>query len=79
MLRALEHHVLEEVGEAGPARLLVFRAHVIPDVHRDDRRRMVFVQDHLQAVGERVLLERNGRDYAGRPPPRWPQPLRRQP
>ena len=39
--RAGEHHVLEQVREAGAARRLVLRADVIPDVHRDGRRRVI--------------------------------------
>ena len=57
VLRALEHHVLEEVREAGPPRLLVLRADVVPLVDVDDRQLAIDVQDHLQAVGEHVLLE----------------------
>ena len=57
MRRALEHHVLEQVGEAGPARLLVPRADVVPEVDRDRRRAMVGTGDHPQAVVERVLLD----------------------
>ena len=36
--RALEHQVLEEVGEALPVRLLVARADVVPEVDGDDAR-----------------------------------------
>ena len=57
VLRALEHHVFEEVGEPGPARPLVLGTDVIPDVDADDGRGVVFVQDDLQTVGERELLE----------------------
>ena len=53
VLRALEHHVLEEVREAGAPRLLVLRADVIPDCEVDDRRRVIFGQDHGQPVGQR--------------------------
>ena len=49
--------MFEEMGEACAARPLVLRADVIPDVYSDDRRGMVFVQDDLQAVGERVPIE----------------------
>ncbi len=67
VLRALEHQVLEEVGEPRPARLLVLRADVEPLVHVDDRELPVDVQDDLQAVRERVLLERDlrGRGVGG--------------
>ena len=43
--------------EAGAARALVLRADVIPEVDGDDRARVVFVQEHVEAVGERVLRE----------------------
>ena len=38
----VEHHVFEQVGEAGAAGLLVRRSDVVPDVHRDKRQTMVF-------------------------------------
>ena len=50
VLRALEHHVLEEVREAGAARLLVGRADVIPEVHRDQRQPVILGQDDLEPV-----------------------------
>jgi hypothetical protein len=57
--RALEHHVLEEVREAGLARLLVAAADVIPEVHRHDRRTLVARQDHPQAVRELMAFDRD--------------------
>ena len=57
ILRALEHHVLEQVRKARAPPLLVLRSDVEPLVHVHDRQLAVDVQDHLQAVGERVLLE----------------------
>ena len=53
VLRALEHQVLEEVREAGAARLLVLRADVIPELQVHDRRRVILRQHHRQAVGQR--------------------------
>ena len=53
VLRALEHHVLEQVREPGAARLLVLRADVIPDLGVHDRRRVIFEKDDLQPVGQR--------------------------
>ena len=64
VLRALEHHVLEQVREAGAPRLLVRRADVVPEVHRDERQAVVLRQDHLEAVRQRVLLERDVRNVA---------------
>ena len=57
MSRALEHDVLEEVGETGLARHLVLRADVVPEVHRDDRREMVLCDDDPQPVVEMVVAE----------------------
>ena len=57
VLGPLEHHVLEQMGEAGPADLLVLRPDVVPEVDGGNGQRVVFVQDDLQPVGKRVLLE----------------------
>ena len=54
--RALEHHVLEQVGETGAARGLLGRADVIPNIHADDGEAAVLVEDHLETVRELVLL-----------------------
>ena len=62
VLRALEHHVLEQMRETGAARLFVRRADVIPQVHGDHRQPLVPAQDHVEAVRQRVLLERELRD-----------------
>ena len=74
--RPLEHHVLEEVREAGAARRLVLRADVEPLVDVDDRQLAIDVQDQLQAVRQHVLLEGDlGRRGRGRHEPgdrRWP-------
>jgi hypothetical protein len=58
VLRSLEHQVLEEVREAGVAGAFVLGTDVIPDVHRDDRTRVVFVEQDVESVAERVLGER---------------------
>src|SRR5690606_11376436 len=52
VLRAVEHQVLEQVREAAAAGRLVLAAHAVPDVDRDDRRLVVLVHDHRQAVGQ---------------------------
>ena len=59
VLRPFEHQVLEQVREAGVARLLVLRPDVIPEIHGDDRTRVILVQEHVEAVGERLLGERD--------------------
>ena len=58
VLRALEHQMLEQMREPGAAWLFVLRSHVIPQVDGDDGARVIFVQEHIEAVVERVLRER---------------------
>src|SRR5205085_5271038 len=53
---AFEHHVLEQVREAGATGTLVARAGVVPHVHRHARRRMIFGVQDVQAVGQRERL-----------------------
>ena len=57
VLRALEHHVLEEVREAAASFDLTARADVIPDVDRHERCGVVLVDDYREPVAE---LERLG-------------------
>jgi hypothetical protein len=59
VLGAVEHEVLEEVDDPGAAGRLVARADVVPglDVHR--RHLVIDVQDDLEAVWQRELLERD--------------------
>ena len=59
VLRALEHHVLEEMGEAGAAGLLVLAADVVPQVDGHDRRAIVVGKEHAQAVIEPMSLDRD--------------------
>ena len=59
VLRPLEHQVLEEVREAGPAGHFVLGSDVIPDVDRDDRHAVILVDEDVEAVRERVFDERN--------------------
>ncbi len=59
VLGALEHHVLEQVREPGPARLLVAAADVVPQVDRHDRRPSIGGQEHPQAVVQPKALNRN--------------------
>jgi hypothetical protein len=60
---ALEHHVLEEMGEAGPAGLLVLAPDVVPDVHRDHRDQVVLADDEAEPVGKPLVGELDGRDW----------------
>ena len=59
--RALEHDVLEEVGEAGLAGDLVLGPDVVPEVDRDDRGEVVLGHDDAQAVVEALVAERRPR------------------
>ena len=59
MLASAEHQVLEQVRKSGLAQLLVFRADVIPRVNRHDRRLVVLVHDHRQAVAQHEFLKWN--------------------
>ena len=65
VLAAVEHQVLEQVREAGLAGLLVAGADVVPDVHRDDRRLVVLMDDQAQPVVEDVLRVRDVDDAGG--------------
>ena len=58
MFGPFEHQVLEEMRESGATRPFVLRSDVVPDIHRNDRHLVGFVDDDVQAVGERVLGER---------------------
>ncbi len=49
---ALEHHVLECVGQPGLARGLVAGTDLIPDLRDHDRGAMVFAHHHFQAIVE---------------------------
>ena len=60
-----KHQMFEQVGESGSTGLLSRRPDVIPDVHRDDGRAVILVEDDVQPVGQRELrvgeLQRRGR------------------
>ena len=63
---ALEHDVLEEVGEAGAAGNLVLGADVVPEVDCDEGHLGVPGEEHLEAVVEHEALDRElGRDVSG--------------
>ena len=59
VLGTFEHQMLEEVREPGAARLFVLGPDVIPDVDGHDRAGVIFVQQHVEAVVERLFDERN--------------------
>src|SRR5579875_1420474 len=56
VLRALEHHVLEQVSETGPAFLLVAGSHVVDDHQCRHRHRVILGEDDTQPVGQREVL-----------------------
>ena len=64
ILGAVEHQMLEQMGEAGLALGLVLGADIVPDADADDRRLVVLVDDDGEAVVEHELLVRD-RDFAG--------------
>jgi len=59
VLRALKHHMLEEVCEARAAFDFVARADIVIDSNRDDRRGVIFRQYHAQTIVELKLREGN--------------------
>ena len=65
VLAAVEHQVLEEMREPGASRLLVLGAHVVPDVHGNNGRLVVFVHEQRQPIFQHEPLIRNG-DGGGR-------------
>ena len=64
--RALEHHVLEEVGEPGGAGNLVARADLVPGLNGGDGAAVVLEDQNAEAIVERGLGHRLlGGLYAG--------------
>ncbi len=64
VLGALEHHVFEEVGEAGAALALILGAHLIANANRVYRRVVIFRDDHAETVIQMRVGELDG--VAGR-------------
>ena len=50
ILGALEHQVLEEMREPRLPQALILRADVVPEIHRDDRRLAIGMDDDGQAI-----------------------------
>ncbi len=59
VLGAVEHEVLEQMRETVAAFGLVLGTDVVPDVDRNQRRLVILVNDHRQAIGQLELLERH--------------------
>jgi len=59
VLRAVEHQVLEKMGESGFSGFLVFRADMVPNVEGHDRGFVILVDDDGQAVVQDRLVEGN--------------------
>ncbi len=73
MLRALEHQVLEEVGEASLAVPLVLRSDVIPEIDGDEGEPRISANNDVEAVREGQLAEGDrgrpsGGSHAGESP-----------
>ena len=49
--------MLEQMGKAGVASGFVLRSHVVPQIHGHDRTGVILVQEHVEAVRERVFAE----------------------
>jgi hypothetical protein len=56
---SLKEHVLEQVGETGPAHFLVGGSHVVPEVHGHDRSGLILGQGYEQPVIETKGFYRN--------------------
>ena len=70
---ALEHQVLEQMGEPGAPGLLVLGPHVVPERHVHDRQAAVLVEQHPESVAEGPLLDGDrdiGRHFGGNGPAR---------
>ena len=67
VLAAVEHQVLEEMREPRPARPLVLRAHVVPDVHGNDGCLVILMDQQRQPVFqcEPLIGDRDGRRLGG--------------
>src|ERR1019366_6827092 len=63
VFRAFEHHVLEQVGEAGAPLALVARADFITDGDAEYRGIVVLRDDHPETVVERVVGELDWRQF----------------
>src|SRR5207244_5465910 len=67
-LRALEHHVFQEVRSAGDPGVLVARANLVVDLEADDRGRVHLLRQDFQAVRQNRLADADGGNPGGRRP-----------
>lgn len=58
ILRALKHHVLEQMCETRFALVLVLRSHMIPEIHGDKGNGAILVQDDVQAIRQIKFFKR---------------------
>src|SRR5262249_36511684 len=92
VLRALEHQVLEQVGESASAGRLVRGSYVVPEVHPHGGQSVVRGEDDGEPVGKGVGLELDQRRGGGEQHAReegghgcpgrtasWPSPLHHSP
>ena len=59
--------MLEQVGEACSSRLFVLGPDVIPEIDRNDRQRSRLVDDHPEAIVQKMLSVRNLHGARGEP------------
>jgi len=57
VLGALEHHVLEQMGEPGTAPYFISGSHVVPHIHRDHLGAVIRGENDLQTIRESVGFE----------------------
>ena len=58
VLRPVEHHVFEQMRDSCSADYLILTAAPVENLEGHHRHRMLLVQQHTQAVGELVMLDR---------------------
>ncbi len=58
LLGALEHQMLAQMRQTGPAELLVARADAVKNIERRQRRLVILEHQHAKPVGQRLSLDR---------------------
>src|SRR5215813_13893543 len=58
VVRALKHHVLEQMRKTSATFRFVTRADVVVDADGNDRHRLVLIQDNAQSIVESKLFDR---------------------
>ena len=60
IFRALEHQMLKQVGKAALSVRFIFGTDLVPEINRNHRGFVVFVDDHRQAIIQGEPCKRNG-------------------